>query len=448
MHFSVRPTPETEESLIGFILRSVLRNGFMYLASALAPSYINKLIRLQKLPFQIKGLTLPKVQIPQFEAKTPLFKHHWMLNPKVCLQCIEQNNIIKSEVQNPFLNRCSTHNTLMIDKCQACNVPLEWDVELLQGKCTNSHCGVRLTELSDKDLPYLSTQEVADCLLASILISNNDISYIKPTQFATIKDYQQRILKGHDFLSQNRKVKVWMLSLLRNQSQAVPRSFTLVHIRLLLENIDSKWSFRKVVQQLKDVSYAPPHSAINPMEMNASQARQLIGVDTESLQRLVEHKCIAKIGNSRFTYNSIVNLAPLINFLEKSTFIEGRLPLSEQGTLLQYYSVTMADVLIAIKNNKLSVGFAANHNLSSSIYCNHEQLAAFGKEHLDSKHEDLIDREKAKEILKCTTEQLARFHKEGKLKHPKWFKGSNQLCILGEVIQIREKEKLISSSFS
>jgi len=375
MHLAITPKASLDESNIGFALRVALRNGFTYVERVYSKSTLNKIIRGN--PVTITPQIHLKSRLyasTQTYIATPLFERAIQIDPKVCLRCIKEKGYINAEVQSPFVHQCSAHHEPLIDKCYACNNQLTWDIALLKGRCTSKQCGIELAQPAHTSLPLLLDTQVADCLLASHFLSNREETLIKQPRYASFSNYQEKLREGFRFLNNHTSARSWMHSCINQHSSLFPTNFAATNISILFKNLKAIWPVSCVLQKYETIERTSANNEIGPFYADTEIASQLLSVPKNKIQTLVESGLIKPKGSKKLNYKSIIDISPVIELLAPHFTSSEMKPLSEQKESLLYYNICLSDIFLAIKEDELNVGFQANSDLISSIYCTPDAL--------------------------------------------------------------------------
>jgi len=375
MHLAITPSASPDESNIGFALRVALRNGFTYVERVYSKSTINKIIKGNPVTITPQIHLKSRLYVStQTYIATPLFERPIQIDPKVCLRCIREKGYIKAEVQSPFIHQCSAHHEPLIDKCYACNTQLTWDIALLKGRCTSKHCGIELVQPAHTSLPLLLETQVADCLLASHFLNRGEETVIKQPRYASFSNYQERLREGFRFLNSHTTARNWMHKCINQHSSLFPVTFAAINISILFNNLKAIWPVSCVLQQQKAIKRTSSSNKISPLYADTEIASQLLSVPKNKVQTLVESGLIKSKGSKKHNYKSIIDISPVIELLAPHFTSSDMMPLSEQKESLFYYNICLSDIFLAVKEDELNVGFQANSDLISSIYCTPDSL--------------------------------------------------------------------------
>jgi hypothetical protein len=427
-----------DESSIGFALRVALLNGFQYLSRMLSIAQINKLVRGIGLPEHI-GVAIKGMRHDiHIDVRSPLFQQHWQVSPKVCLSCISEFGYIKAEVQQPFLERCTTHQCLFIDKCTQCNQQLSWDINLLKVLCTTDGCGAKLVDKKRQlHVTNLSAAQVADCLLASSLLNNPGKTIIEPTKYCTTVDFYQQLKDGYELLTESVKFAVWLKVFIEQQSVCLPMNFIYSQLYLLIDNLNTAWPIDNIVDSLDSININRSQQTFKPLTVLQPTATALLESTTEALSEFILLGLIKKQGTARLSINSKLDVSPLIQLLSLHAVENDMCPLSEMKNICLQHTIQLIDIMQALFKGDITLGYQASETLSDSIYCRQNEIIALGERVLEAKKGTEITLVQASHITGFSLDELIVFRKKGLLKQPAVY---TDYCYLSDAINIRNQK--------
>ncbi|WP_105172412.1 hypothetical protein [Pseudoalteromonas sp. T1lg24] len=180
---SDKPIQIAEEYYLSSILRLLKYKGLLsihdvfleyYIPTLLEPHRKKAIARLSKLHlFEKIESSLP---INSYQSKRLQPTHY--IGVKVCPECLKKYGFIKTEWLDLYLTYCEEHQCSLISSCSQCNEELDWDVPLLNAKCSNYYC-LKPLKPQNNNLCELSKSQIDDLLIATILLTK-DISKIEP----------------------------------------------------------------------------------------------------------------------------------------------------------------------------------------------------------------------------------------------------------------------------
>jgi hypothetical protein len=442
VYLAIYPSKFNDESSIGFALRVAFLNGFQYLSRMLSVTQINKLVRGIGLPlndeFKIKGMR----NNIHADVRTPLFQQSWQVNSKVCLTCIHEFGYIKAEVQQPFLASCSAHKCAFIDKCSRCNQQLKWDINLLKGLCTTDGCGARLSGLPMNEqrqllLPHLSAAQIADCLLASNLLSTPGKTIIEPTKFCTTVDYYEQLNDGYKLLTNIDKFTEWLQLYFEKQSVLLPASFLYSQLWLLIENLNTAWPIDHIVENLEAIKINRSQQSLEPLVVSMLAATVLLETTSESLGELNSLKLIKNQNKSRLSMYSRIDVSPIIYLLSQHAVEPDMQSLSSMKAICLEHTIEFIDIMKALLKGEITLGYKALNTLTDSIYCTKSELISLGEKVLASKKDCEITLVQASNITGYSLEELIIFRKKGVLKQPVAYA---EYCFMSDAINLKNQQ--------
>ncbi|SUI58215.1 Uncharacterised protein [Shewanella baltica] len=154
MSLAFSPQRKPDEVNIGYLLRLARVNGYARIGSMLSSAEQNNIIKLQITPALNAKFGIPISQGDVFSTIiNPMFNRNIQLNPKVCIQCLNEDGYLLTEVQNPFCHACSKHQSALTSQCTTCYESLAWDIPLIKGHCTSPRCGSQSAAKSHSEWP-------------------------------------------------------------------------------------------------------------------------------------------------------------------------------------------------------------------------------------------------------------------------------------------------------
>ncbi|MCL2916029.1 hypothetical protein L2725_20010 [Shewanella corallii] len=444
MNFAVSPTPMSDESLIGYLVRLIHLNGYRYMRRILNKPLINAAVSNKT--EEVSNALGRQLPYPNYEvtAINTLWSLPTLTQARICLKCIDEHGYIKAEVQNPFLTHCSQHAIELLDTCPTCNRQLRWETKLIKGHC--SECGLRLSTANTPSLPALSQPEVADCLLASAMLEPGEKPYFIEPKLCTLEHIATRVKRGYNLLTSERQFKVWVLKLLRQFPASAPQTMCLYDVEYLFERLQTQWP----VQQLRETCYQACYvSRAEPADcpvIPARQAATVLNISLETLSTLTPSQIVRNPGICRVHARTKIDFSPLLEVLPLYSPQEQMVPISNQIKLLQRYDLDLANLLIARCDGKIALAYRRNACFYSSIYCDPKDLVRLGEEELKqrSNRAEVVTLEMAMRLTGLSQEELYCRRKNGFLPVPKYFQsGSNSLFYISDLVKlIRINNKL------
>jgi hypothetical protein len=453
MNLTVTPKPmiDERESLIGYILRLAVKNGFTSLKDMVDNRFIIAAVKNDTAKVQKVLPLTPLFYIsPDIAVTSSLWKQPRLLEPKVCIHCLNERHLIKDEHLSASQHVCSIHKELLISECRACQVPLRWELNLLNAQCTNPYCCRQLTSSNVKTLLNLTPSQVMDSLSASQFVNGTLSTFTKSKIFVDSANYQRDIKMGYDFLSSSASVKAWAQDQFFRTSEALPVNLRNSACTLLRASLNESWQSIVNLGLLAKVEKSDnpfcDDKANYPLFINRRIACKLLGVSFDDLILMHKEELLHTLTHNRLTVASIVNVLPLFDFLVKksSPTLNNAKRLNSFTKLMSDFLVTTRDVIKGFKNSQLEFRYSAQETYLSSIEVNGTKFEAFCKATLVTKQDDLITLQQASAIIKIPKMKLVAARKKGLLPSPRGYQSDvSNLCYCRDALALR---KIITSS--
>lgn len=442
MSLAFSPQRKPDEVSIGYLLRLARANGYARIGSMVSSAEQNNIIKLQITPALNAKLGIPISQGEVFSTIiNPMFNRNIQLNPKVCIQCLNEDGYLLTEVQNPFCHACSKHQSALTSQCTTCYESLAWDIPLIKGHCTSPRCGVQLKP-SSENVRSLSEAQVSDCLYAALVLEKEHIMALKPNTYASLPFYENMLEKGYRLLTNNAFFREWVQKTLQATSSLLPHNIRSVAIVQFLETLSCTWP----AATLDIVIPAPPADGIalsvTEQWLPFGKASRLLELRPEELQLLQHVNLVKHARKSRLHHNSQIDVAPIFQLLVGNDIQPGMVCLSTLTEVMVHNDVEMYDILIGFKEGRLQLGYGEGHNLRRAIWCEPASFIRFAKDVFSKRQYDAISLEKAVSLTGLPMELLHALRKMGKLRPPRVARaGSLALCQFEDVLQIRQQQK-------
>jgi len=301
MSLSVRPPQLPDESLVGYLLRLTVRNGYSNLSDWLPLQIVNNInhgalsctshARLERLiGSEVKHQTI------LFQANlSPLFISPILESPRICPSCVIENGYLAHHWQHVGNLYCDKHHSLLEDSCQCCSESLIWDHNLLAGKCTNNACFSSLkSRKAPVELSNLGEQAIFDCYLAARFDSSPETYFLHKTKHLHVDHLISTIDKGISFLSSKGEIENWFNQLHPNAKDKLlyPKDFRVYPAELLLNSLKCQWPIQSLLTSLindlstptyrKDVTPRPialtSATLSNKLKLSAVELKQLMSI--------------------------------------------------------------------------------------------------------------------------------------------------------------------------
>jgi hypothetical protein len=446
MNLTVTPKPMMDEALIGYILRLAVKNGFTSLKDMIDNRFVIAAVKNDTDKVQ-KALPLtPLFHVTaDIGVSSSLWKHSRLLQPKVCIHCLNERHLISEEHLAASRHVCSTHSELLVSECGACHVPLVWDLNLLKAKCTNPYCCRTLTSNNDKTLLALTRSQVMDCLAASQFINGRLSTFTKPKTFVDSANYQADIKTGFDFLSSQANVLAWAKAQFAQTQEMLPENLRRSAYTLLRASLDASWQSIVNLELLAKVEKSDEQfcddKANSELFINRKMACQLLDASFNDLISMHTEGLINTLTNNRLTADSIVNVLPLFDFLVKksSPTLNNPKRLNSFTKYMSDFLVTAGDVIKGLKNGQLEFRYSPQESYLSSVEVNDTKFKAFCQSTLTTKQDELITLDQASTIIKMPKKKLKEARKNGLLPSPKWYQSDvSNLCYCRDALTLRK----------
>ncbi|QYJ95702.1 hypothetical protein [Shewanella spartinae] len=435
---AIKPSPIPNESGIGYALRYAQRNGIQYLSS---------LYKAQEIEWLCKGINSKKIdtgRLLEIEATeslsatfNPLFKVNRLLTARVCLDCITNNQLIAKEVQNPFVTTCSVHKAHFVEWCRCCNKHLEWDISLLDARCTNINCGALLAPHLNAGYPGdLTEQQVSDCLLANYYysIAPGNLHCVG-SKWPKLELPTQAVTNGFRLLTSKEAANDWLLKLAKEFPGAWPSTFRSI-INTTLANLIGDWKNKALFE--KQLFRPSPPCLSNTLKVSVEQATKLLVTNRDGLQRLQEAELVSRT-HSRLHLDSIIDISLVLVLLEtQKTKQRCQKSLMELREIMDFYALNLVDILIAIKSGVLTTNYKPGSHITDSIFVTEQELKTFGLRKFQEFRPQYVSFNKASKLTKVSVSSLRLLRKLGRLRPPSVaIHGGHDLCNFEDVIALR-----------
>ena len=435
----IQPLCLPNESGIGYALRFAQRNGLQYLGSFLKSTRIQWLVKGTNYSKLVLG-RLQELSHPNSlsEVFNPLFKNNRLLTARVCLDCIDEAKFVHLEVQNPFVVKCTKHNKGFIERCTHCDTALNWELGLLDGRCTNRDCGKRLVSPPGPEFPLeLTEQQVSDCILASHFARNTYSTTIKVSTWPTFTSLEQEVNQGYKLLSDSETAKQWRSVMANSMPSCLPASFR-NHGASMLVNAIGEWKNSQLLKA--DLPNTQQTSLSGKFMVSVPDANKLLTTNIKALKLLQEEGLIPHTHN-RIHIGADVDLTLILSMLKQAnTDVSLPQSLSELRGILDYYALDMVDVLLGMKCGVLHAKCIASVDLHHSIHVNADALKAFGQSRFTQFSPQNISFKKAMKLTGLSEQALKRLRKTGQLRPPRvWMHGGHEQCCFEDVLALRQQ---------
>ncbi|MEP4888683.1 MAG: hypothetical protein ABJV04_01545 [Aliiglaciecola sp.] len=265
---SVLPSLIDDESLISLILRTTIRNGFTSERDWMDAKCFDAITR-EKLSAKQRSALNELIHIPKPVINnkpdiiySPLFTCNDSDLPRICPQCVIETGYLKqawSAISNLY---CERHRLALTDVCHHCGTKLQWSVALLSNTCPNEYCAKQLTSAPVKEeIAELFIDEICDCLLADLLLSNTFTTYLSHKARPHFKDLHATLIRGIALLTDKPRFQNFVQQLIGSESpfSRLPVKYQLFPLRLLTRHLKANWPIEQWVANALET--APYHQS-------------------------------------------------------------------------------------------------------------------------------------------------------------------------------------------
>lgn len=421
MNLALTPRPFPDESLIGYLVRLASTNGYRYIRRIFKENIINAAVRYNVEVVNIALALELSIARPAVKATSVLWESPILLQARVCPKCIEELGYIKSEVQNPYITHCSTHGDELIDTCPACKQQLNWDINLINGRC--SECALKLS-IAPTTLPRLSQAEVSDCLFALAMMGANEKPYFHTPKYCSINHMSESVILGAQLLTDERMFKSWVLKTLRKQDPLAPRYLRLIDVDHLFTWLRGIWPVQNIREDIYKICYFSGMHSKDSSQIPAKLAAGLLRITLRKLTTLTDLKIIKNAGKSKIHARSRIDIRPLLWALRLYTPTTGMVPLVNQIKLLERYDIDLGDLLIARDRGEIRLGYRPDMCFFTSLFCNPHDLVSFAERMLYHRSitNEVVSLETAMKLTQLSKEELYCQRQKGRLPLPNHYR--------------------------
>lgn len=440
LKLAIKPAPLDDECPVSYALRAALNNGYLYITSMIRPSQVNRLSKLHHSGAHVIDEVISfDSTFVDAHINNPLCKYNLAIEPKVCIECIQESQLVTNKHQSLFSFFCQKHHIPLIDTCPSCNERLTWELPLLLGCCTTPTCGLRLTNKPNPTLPTtLSKEGISDCLLAGYFLSTQDCLHLKQVKWLKNSSHLELIENGYNFLTKKALAKAWQDAQITKYSPFYPMSFSTISTQLLVQSLNYlSWpAIPALITKKKNLT--KKHSITPRILTTAGIAKELLSVKLFELRALHESGIITIKDKSRLASSTPVELSNLFVHLSQHKVIPAMRELSKQLDILTYHDISMTELLIALVSGKLTSGYQPSVNLLSSIFVTPKNLKDFAKQTFKDKRGNKITLDKAIALTGLSGKELTKLRNANVLKKPDWYRPScKHFCIFEDIIKLR-----------
>lgn len=464
----VRPYPEKNESLSGYLLRLASWNGFVSINELLHAIGVNKpktrlwgLWKKEEIEDAFKSLSI--VLNRTIEVIADPFKvqsQRWMFSelyflqelrvdfPRICPECMKQEKTIDWRWNIASVARCNLHGALLVDHCPECHQPFDWGYRLFNG-C--SHCEFKWktykSEIIASSLPLeqrlypkedgslvAEPQELRLFIQAMMFMARPYDARIDALQRVPFSQNHSQLILDALALLEDPSVKVeWQT---RNQQKNGLFSAAIIKPKLKqLDNykntetisIDANFTERpEYVSRARNKPLMNDRGESLPYQVFHDDLAGLFSIRKEDLVDLIHKKALISLNSTEVLRDKIFDYRVLAQFIETRFFevipIEW-IEINRKSPFLHQNLTEYGCLLTAILTNTVIGGFTDKVNISSVIV----EPESFKKWHqLQIKLicSESISPKAAAQALRCSRDEIDNLVKQGVLKWASWQRGA------------------------
>lgn len=426
----VRPRPLIDESIEGYILRIVARNGWQQTRQLLKhmglPSkfYVDNLDKLAKLCNTLAPLVrlAPEGLIEHFSDQ---LSHNWLYDekralqdlrvrfPRLCPLCVNQTGF-HWHWSLATVSHCETHNHELWDHCPKCGEFFEWHSELFFGcpKCGHSW------EVESAQNPPTHQQQFRRLLANNIGLQDfiHDLTLALRAisrPYDTIHDNRgywptsqrglsESITAAYELLTESKALKDWISHCAYARSVLMPLGTEVVlsPISTFTNKLRGQWPIQKTVV---NNNVTAPSSAITAshvdgwirpsrlrftrddfelrFQANAREVQHALGLPKGSIRILVESGAVQPIHQSRIPRDQFFDLRDLegviVKIPEADKLPENHIRLINNDKTLKQHRIKYIDVLAGVFSGSIPAFRPAGSRNLSCIFVDIDDLLLF-----------------------------------------------------------------------
>lgn len=426
----VRPRPLPHESIEGYLLRIVARNGWQQSGQLLkhvglpAKYYVDSPDKLIKLCEKLAPFVriVPEGLIAHFSDQ---LSHKWLYDekralqdlrvrfPRLCPLCVNQTGF-HWHWSLATVSHCVAHNHKLLDRCPKCGEPFEWHSELFFGcpKCDYSWEAESASELPEhqKEFRKLLANSIGlqdfihDLTLALRAVSRpydsiHDNRGYWPTSQRRLSE---SITAAYELLTEPEALKGWLSHCAYARSDLMPLGTEVVlsPISTFTKRLRGQWPIQKTVVN-KNVT--APSSAITSshvdgwirpsrlrftrddfelrFQANAREVQHALGLPKGSIRILVESGAVQPIHQSRIPRDQFFDLRDLEAVIaaipEVNQLPENHIRLVNNDKILKQHRIKYIDVLAGVFSGSIPAFRPAGSRNLSCIFVDIDDLLLF-----------------------------------------------------------------------
>lgn len=442
----IRVRPYVGESQAGYLLRLAMRNGFLEPCdivkrklfntakrSALKEADINAISSMIQRPIsfsEIEDKPFPKV-----------CSSSRVIHARACLTCLKQNSIHKDEWQDPRNTHCKKHNLMLVDVCPHCKQELDFNVNLIQGYCSNEYCGRQIPSLpADSKIKNLTQDNVEDCIIAG-LYALGEVTELKKKANFKYLDTSAILIAGVELLTNDDALNNWLGKISgKGLLASFPKNLAYPELFSLARHINKDWKLMQRAQIYKR-SLPKAHTATS----KALEIRTLaicLGLVADDLKPLWYRDMIRFSNTSHYQVDGLVDSNQFINALitKSSDKSNDEVSFMEATKFVEQFLMERSDLLLAMFNEKLPFYYQGNNSLLDSVYFTRAKLVEVGENHLELSKAKTVSIDTCAKISKISPDIIKQAIKTGLIKASGW-KADKSTLKLVELKKLQDLHK-------
>lgn len=304
---SVQPALLDDESLVSFILRTTIRNGFSSHRDWIDVNCFDAIVR-GKLSAKQRSTLNNFIHVPEPTINpkpdtvySPLFTCNSTDSPRICPQCVIEMGYLKEAWRSIGNLYCERHGAVLIDMCSHCGTKLQWSLTLLNNRCTNDSCARQLRSSPIREeIAELFIDEICDCVLADLLLSEPFTTYLSHKARPQFVDLPASLTRGISLLTDKTRFQSFVQLLNGSESpfSALPTKYRLFPLLLLSRHLKANWPVEQWVHEATKsaLCHTTPHSNVDEFIVTVEDAVKLLSIPrtllASTIPQLAEKKVI------------------------------------------------------------------------------------------------------------------------------------------------------------
>lgn len=405
---SVPVHQKRDEYVPGYLARIACANGFSAIEELFLKAEITALIRGRGKNYQT---ACAKFNLT-FDSQSPAIPLP-KTTVRICPACVIEHGYIKTNWHSQTMYHCTEHKLTLIDSCEQCHRPLQWDVPLLEARCTNPSCGATLRRVPSN----LSVDEhnlAYECYLAGEWCVHQS----EPTKIGTPS---VRLIQeiGYAFLTAPITAEFYLNAFSKKYSTgALPHRVVMHSLFELRAKLSNSW---RTTEQL-DAFLAKPLPTTGPLSdsllLSVKQFCRLTGFDRNDLNKLIDqHLVSSPEARYRIEPDSTLDTAKLFQrLIDKSTAVECAKPLVEWRDLIEAFCQTFSAVLIMCVEGKIQFQYRPGETLLDSIWVTEHDVRNCLTSQVEYMRDQIIRFEQIQRMTGLSPAAIKKAIRSGKLR--------------------------------